>query len=197
MSFTPGALFHQESLKLVFLYFDVMSWAEARAIAVEDNLLQTRTTNSGKRITREICSRLKHLHGDELMILQNGSSQEQTQVLWLAICRKYTFINDFAVEVIREKFLTFQHDLLPSDYDAFFNAKAVWHEELEQITASTRAKLKQVIFRMLRETDIINAHGVINPVILSERVVKTIGTHNKKDLAIFPVNETDLKESFK
>ena len=193
MSFTPGALFHQESLKLASLYFDVMNWAETRAIAVEKNLLQTRTTNSAKRITREICSRLKHLNGDELMIFQDGSSLEQTQMLWLAICRRYAFIYDFAVEVIREKFLTFQHDLLPSDYDAFFNAKAVWHEELEQITVSTRAKLKQVVFRMLREANFINAHGVISPVILSERVVKTIGTHNKKDLAIFPVNETDLK----
>ncbi len=197
MSFTSGALFHQESLKLASLYFDVMNWAETRAIAVENNLLQTRTINSAKIITREICSRLKHLHGDELMILQDSSSQEQVHILWLAICRRYTFIYDFAVEVIRENFLTFQHDLLPSDYDAFFNAKAVWHDELERITASTSAKLKQVIFRMLREADFITAHGVINPVILSKRVVKTISTHNKKDLAIFPVNETDLKELFK
>ena len=194
MSFTAGALFHQEAVKVVSLYLDVMDWAETKAIAFEKNLLQARTTNSARRIMREICSRLECLHNDELILLQTGFPQEQAQILWLAICRRYSFIYDFAVGMLREKHLTFQHELLPSDYEDFFNDQAILHEELEQITVSTRAKLKQVLFRMLREADFINIHGEISPAILSERVVRTISTHGKKDLAIFPVDETSLKE---
>ena len=38
-----------------------------------------------------------------------GSSQEQKAVLWLAVCRHYRFIHEFATEVLREKFLTYQY----------------------------------------------------------------------------------------
>ena len=62
------------------------------------------------------------------------------------------------------------------DYDAFFNRKADWHEELDQLTDSTRDKLKQVLFRMLREAELVSDEGAILPAILSQRLVDDSST---------------------
>ena len=193
MSFTTGALFHQESLNLAGLYLEIGDWNEVREEAIKRNLLQARTTASAKRNCREIYSRLKHLNQDELELLVEGDHQEQAYLLWLAICRHYLFIHDFSAEVIRERFLTLRYDLSYEDYDAFFNAKMDWHEELENITTTTRDKLRQVLFRMLREAELLTPNNSIIPAMLSARLINVICSHSNRDLHIFPIMETALQ----
>lgn len=193
MSFTTGTLFHQESVNLAGLYLEKDDWNEVRDEVIASNLLQARTTNSAKRICREICSRLKHLNKDELELLVEGDHQEQAYLLWLAICRRYQFIYDFSVEVIRERFLTLRYDLGYEDYDVFFNAKMEWHEELEKITETTRNKLRQVMFKMLRESELLTLSNSIIPAMLSSRLINVICSHSNRDLHIFPIMETALQ----
>jgi hypothetical protein len=76
---------------------------------------------------------------------------EQKQLLWLAVCKRYAYIREFSVEVLNEKYLRLDYELTEFDYDVFFSRKADWHIELDKLTDSTRKKLKQVLFRMLRE----------------------------------------------
>jgi len=193
MSFTTGTLFHRESVNLAELYLEKGDWREVRDKVIASNLLQARTTNSAKRICREICSRLKHLHKDELEILVEGDHQEQAYLLWLAVCRRYRFIYDFSAEVLRERFLSLRYDLGYEDYDAFFNAKMEWHEELERITTTTRNKLRQVLFKMLRETELLNSGNSIIPAMLSARLINVICRHSNRDLRLFPVMERQLE----
>jgi len=193
MSFTTGALFHQESVSLAGLYLDKGDWSVVRDEVIARNLLQARTTNSAKRICREICSRLKRLHKDELEILVEGDHQEQAYLLWLAVCRRYRFIYDFSAEVLRERFLALRYDLGYEDYDAFFNAKMEWHEELEKITTTTRNKLRQVLFKMLREAELLDSANTIIPTMLSSRLVNVICSHSNRDLILFPMMETELQ----
>ena len=101
MSFTTGCLFYRESVKLATLFVDLKDWNIVRNTVLADNLLQARTQNTSKRVCQEIISRLKTLSVQELELLNKGTSQEQAYLLWLAICRRYTFIGDFAVEIIR------------------------------------------------------------------------------------------------
>lgn len=193
MSFTTGTLFHQESVSLAGLYFKKGDWNEVRNEVIARNLLQARTTNSAKRICREICSRLKHLYKDELKLLVEGDHQEQAYLLWLAVCRRYRFIYDFSAEVIIERFLTLSYDLNYEDYDAFFNAKMEWHEELEKVTTTTRNKLRQVMFKMLREAELLNSDNSIIPAMLSSRLVNVISSYSNQDLHVFPVMEATLQ----
>ncbi|MCU7814968.1 MAG: DUF1819 family protein [Candidatus Thiodiazotropha sp. (ex Rostrolucina anterorostrata)] len=193
MSFTTGALFHQESVNLAELYLEEGDWNEVRDEVIARNLLQARTINSTKRICREICSRLKRLNKEELELLVDGDHQEQAYILWLAVCRRYHFIYDFSTEVIRERFLTLRYDLGYEDYDVFFNAKMEWHEEMEKITATTRNKLRQVMFKMLRESELLNSDNSIIPAMLSARLINVICSHSNRDLHLFPIMETALQ----
>jgi hypothetical protein len=197
LSFVGGALFYQESVRLAGLYLREGDWNEVRDEVIARNLLQARTTSSAKRLCREICSRLKRLNRDELELLVEGDHQEQAYLLWIAVCRHHRFIYEFSAEVIRERFLTLRYDLGYEDFDAFFNAKMEWHEELEKVATTTRNKLRQVLFRMLREAEILNSDNSIIPATLSPRLINVLCGHASQDLYLFPVMETTLQECAK
>jgi hypothetical protein len=193
LSFTTGGLFHRESVTLAMLFFKLNDWDTVRGQVLSENLLQSRTLNTSKRQCREIISRLKTLGSKELDLLISGSTQEQADLLWLAVCRRYRFIAEFAIEVLRERFITLKPDLTHEDFDSFFNRKSEWHSELDKISTTTRHKLRQVLFRILREANLLIAYNTINSVMLSPRLLALIAENNRHDIVYFPVFESDLK----
>lgn len=193
MSFTTGSLFHRESVKLASLYLDLGDWNAVRDKVITENLLQTRTLNTLKRVCREVISRLKTLSRGELELIVEGYHQEQGYLLWLAVCRRYSFIADFAVEVLRERYITLKNDLNYEDFDFFFNRKSEWSLELDKITPATRSKLRQVLFKMLREADLLTANNMIHAAMLSSRLLELIYQSSLRDLVYFPVFESELK----
>jgi hypothetical protein len=193
MSFTTGGLFHRESVNLTKLYFDLRDWNSVRNKVVEENLLQARTLNTLKRVCGEVVSRLKLLSIGELEFLNQGTHQEQAYLLWIAVCRRYRFIADFAVEVLRERFLSLKPDITHEDFDTFFNRKSEWHLALEQISPATRSKLRQVLFRMLREADLLTAGNIIHAAMLSPGLLELVYQGDRKDVLCFPIVEFDPK----
>lgn len=193
MSFTTGGLFHRESLKLSELYREIGEWNAVRDKVISENLLQARTLNTSKRICREIISRLKNLSSSELDLLVKANPQEQGYLLWLAICRRYKFIKDFAIEVLRERYITLKIDLSYEDFDFFLHKKSEWHSELDAIQPSTRNKLRQVLFKMLREAGLLTANNTINAAMLSQRILEAIPHDKRQDILFFPAFESDLK----
>ena len=195
MSFMLGGLYYSESLLLLELHHQTKNWDNVYTIALEKNTLQNRVVSTAKRVLKEIINRLKTLTDKELIVLENGSSSEQKYLLWLSICRRYTFIHDFAVEVIRERYLTLKYDLPIEEYESFYNAKEQWHEELEKITDGSRYKQRTVVYKMLREADIIDSNQLILPAILSDDLITVISEHNPDDLMIFPISDIDLQRA--
>ena len=193
MSFTAGGLFHRESVKLALLHQEHKDWSAVRKIAISDNVLQTRTVSTLKRLCREIISRLKTLSTGELDFLLHATPQEQAYILWLAVCRRHRFIAEFAIEVLRERYITLKTDLSYEDFDSFFNRKSEWHDELDSIRPATRNKLRQVLFRMLREADLLTADNAINPVMLSVGLLEVISHGGSQDVSLFPTVESDLR----
>lgn len=193
MSFTTGSLFHRESVKLAALYLDLGDWDSVRHKVITDNLLQTRTLNTLKRVCREIISRLKTLSLSELKFLLETSHQEQAYLLWLAVCRRYRFIADFAIEVLRERYITLKTDLNYEDFDSFFNQKSEWHSELDEIRPATRSKLRQVLFKILREADLLSANNIISAAMISQQLIDLISHYNRREILYFPIFESDLK----
>jgi hypothetical protein len=79
------------------------------------------------------------------------------------------------------------------DYDSFFNKKSDWHPELDEIRPSTRSKLRQVLFKILREADLLTKNNMINAAMLSPRLLDVIHRGSRRDVSYFPVFESDLK----
>jgi len=193
MSFTTGNLYHRESVKLAALYIDLGDWNSVHDKVIAENLLQTRTLNSLKRVYREIVSLLMTLNPAELEFLVKASHQEQGSLLWLAVCRRYKFIADFAVEVIRERYISLKTDLTYEDFDSFLNRKSEWHAELDAISAATRVKLRQVLFKILKDADIINTNNFINAAMLTPRLLELIHQSNHNEVLYFPAFDSDVR----
>lgn len=187
MSFTVGSLLARESLLLLELYRKHQDWSKAKTEAVETNILQTNKTSSCQRIVTELYSRLKLLKEEELALLDSGSSHDQQHILWLAFCRKYLFAYSFATEIIRDKLSRANNELADIDFKLFYEAQELTHPELEKISERQKNRLRQVLFRTMKEANIIDKHKMIQPTTLNDDLLSLLSKNNKKDLLIYPL----------
>lgn len=193
LSFTTGGLFLREAPLVVERYLALRDWKQTREQVRNENLLQVRTTAAATRISQELIARLELLDPEELEFLVDGSLREQGYLLWAATCRRYTFIRDFAREVLREHYLLLRRQLTTNDYEAFCNAKALWHAELDELASSTHSKLRQNLFRMLRDADLVSAQHQIQPVLIDPALARLLGRHGNEQLLIFPATDHEIK----
>ena len=194
MSFTAGGLLYHESLTVAALYDSLGAWDAVHARVIQDNLLKMRTHSAAQRIYREVASRLKNLTESQKALLLTGSHQEQGHMLWLAVCKRYRFIHDFATDVVREKFLRLDLALSYDDYDTFFANKAEWRPEVANVAESTRKKQRAVVFKMLREAGLLTSDHRVVPALLTRAELKAIATDDPAHLTVFPISPTELQE---
>jgi hypothetical protein len=187
MSFSTGGLFVNESVEVARLHAGSRDWKETINKALLGGAMSLPKAASNRRTLREIANRLSSLTEDERQFLiEEADRPEQEALLWLATCRAYRFVEEFAIEVIQERFLTYRPDLPLAAFDRFFESKSEWEQELAKISPTTRRKLRQILFRILRESGLIDSHNQIRPSYLSSRLHALIARHNPNDLLIFP-----------
>jgi hypothetical protein len=186
LSFTTGAALISESIDVAVLKSKGNNWNEVKAYVLDNNTFQSRTMSTLIKLYGEISRRLKNLSDKEIALLATGDDEEQKQIIWLAICRHYTFIHDFTMEVIFEHFDRGRYQLMQDDYDAFFNTKAEWHSNLDSISSQTKSKARQVVFKMLRECGLLNDHKEIVPQNLSNRLKDLIQHKEIAQIRLFP-----------
>lgn len=136
---------------------------------------------------RELIQRLELLTDDQLELLASGNPIEQKYLLWFAACKTYKLIKEFAIEVLNEKYLNRNLTLTDLDYDAFFNRKADWNEELNQITTSTQKKIRQVLLLMAKEADLLSEDSQILRAMLSNRLIEVLKSEAPMSFQVFPI----------
>lgn len=187
MSFATGGLLLNESVEVARLHAPSEAWDTTLRRALEDGIASMPKAASRRRTLREIVNRISTLDQYEIEhLVQSADRHDQQALLWIAACRAYRFVREFATEVIRERFLSFQLDLPLESFDVLFSAKAEWDDRLAQISPSTRAKLRQVLFRMMREASVISDDNRIFAAYLSPRLKTMLAENSPQDLILFP-----------
>jgi hypothetical protein len=186
MSFTMGGLFLNEAVAAAMAHERLGDWTQAQEEIQSGEAVGFRKTSSMHRAAREVATRLKQLTEAELALLRRGTREEQAALLWLAVCRTYRLIGEFAIEQLQERFLSMRPELEPEAFGRFIEAKAEWHKELATLKPSTRQKLQQVLFRILREAGLLSREGQVQRMPLSKRLLATLGGRNTSELAFFP-----------
>ena len=132
--------------------------------------------------------------GEELTLLVDGNMAARRQMVLLAICKAHPFIFDFIRENVRESFYSLHEKISHSNFNEFFNEKKYIHPELEQITDLTIAKIRQVIFRILEQTELIESAetGILRRPYLTEQVERVITKDNARWLTIFLYSNTEM-----
>lgn len=187
MSFSTGGLFLNESLEVARLHLEGEPWEQTILRALEEGTTHLPKSASNRRTLREISNRLLTFSDEERKyLIEDADRSDQQALLWLATCRAYRFIREFAVEVIRERYLSYRMDLPLETFDILFEAKAEWDEDLAALSRTTQLKLRQIMFRMMREASIITDNNRLQRAILSTRLKTMIEDQNRAELAFFP-----------
>ena len=186
LSFTTGAALIRESIVVAGLYVELHDWSAVRCKVLSENSFQTRTESTLRKLYGEVSRRLKLLSDDKLLLLAVGSEAQAKALVWLAICRQYKFIYDFTIEIIVPHYEGARFLLTHDDYDAFFNAKAEWHDNLDSASRQTKSKARQVFFKMLKECGLIGDSNELQHQKLDEQLTKMIKTLSPDELRLYP-----------
>jgi hypothetical protein len=106
--------------------------------------------------------------------------------MWVAACRKYRILAQFAREVLDERLRTFQPEIRVTDFDALLDAKGVNAPEIARLAPSTRARLRSGAFRMLREAELMDAGGRVRPLPLSGPLRDLLARDLRSGLDLIP-----------
>jgi hypothetical protein len=197
LGFTAGTL-RPDLLRIVAQTFiKTGNWEEAKKLVLDQNLLQYETKGSAKRMELEMRGRLMTLTLEQLRYLADASTDEATSIAWLAACKHIPFVNDFAVETLREKLSHQDNILRNSDYENYLTKKRSKHPELDKITELSKSKTRQVMYKMLVEAYISHeVSGRDEPIIqrppLSYAVTQLIVKDDRNWLRAFLIPDSEL-----
>ena len=127
-------------------------------------------------------------------MLVNSTVSVRRLIVLLAICKAHPFIYDFISEVVRERFYNQYERISHADFNEFYNENKYVHPELEKVTEQTVAKMRQVIFRILEQTEIIEdaESGILRRPYLSENIERLIVKDDPKWLAIYLYSNNEI-----
>ncbi|TVQ54129.1 MAG: DUF1819 family protein [Spirulina sp. DLM2.Bin59] len=184
LAFIAAPLLLPESVRVAKLYGELQDWSAVRSHVLTTNFFQARRAKTGQRIYQEIASRLKTRSDEELSLLVTGTPADQQYLLWAAVCRRYALVGDFALEMVAEPFSRLHRTLTRGDFHIFLNRKNPWHQELATMRPSTETKVRQVLFKMLREVGILGEGDRLHAAILSPALLEVLP---RRDLRFFPL----------
>lgn len=186
LSMSGSSVRRPETVETAQLYLNLGDWNTVRRQVVEDNLYQLNAESSRKRVACELIKRLRTLTDDEVRFLVDSFGDDQSAMLWVSVCRTYQFVSDLSAAVIRERYESGIPTYTEGAFEAFFEQEAEVHPELGRLTEASRKKMRNQIFRMLVECDLVAEDGTITPLHPTPAFARAVDASHSDDLDLFP-----------
>ncbi len=185
-----------ETLAIARQFREIRDWKQVAAATRSENLLRQRTEASTARLLREIRPRLEQLSPTELDFLVGADPRDQRLLLFVAVCRHYRFIREFTTEVLWPKIQASEIQVYPGDLVRFIEDKGIHAPEVEKLTDKSRAKVRQVILRILSEAglmDSTDSRKLQRPV-PSRGLAKLLAEKDSKQLRCLLLSEQEIRQ---
>lgn len=199
MSFTAGAAMLNETHAVASVLLDCNGdWNKTKEITFKENLMQKDKETSNARYFSLMKQRLETLNNEELSTLVNNTVAVRRLMVLLAICKAHPFIFEFISEVVRDCFYNQYEKITYANFNEFFNEKKYVHPELEKVTEQTVNKMRQVIFRILEQTELVEdaESGILRRPYLSEAIERLIVKDDPKWLSIFLYSNNEISSLY-
>jgi hypothetical protein len=156
--------------------------------------MQKEKAASNARYFALMKQRLETLNQAELEMLVNSTVAVRRLLVLLAICKAHPFIYDFIAENVRDCFYNQYEKVTHANFNEFYNEKKYEHPEIEKVTDQTVAKMRQVTFRILEQTELIEDAdtGILRRPYLKEEVERLIVQDDPKWLAIYLYSNNEI-----
>ena len=198
IGFTAGAAMLNEMLAVAEAFLDCGGdWEKTKDKTFKENLMEKDKMSSNVRYFALMKQRLEALNEVELSLLVDGTAAVRRLIVLLAICKAHSFIFDFISENVRECFYNQYEKVTQANFNEFFNEKKYIHPELEAVTDQTVAKMRQVVFRILEQLEIIESvdTGLLQRPYLPEKVECAIVKDDPKLLAAFLYSNNEISNA--
>ena len=151
-------------------------------------------SQTGKRQLNVITKRLEKLTAKEINLLIDSDFTTQKQISLLAACKAHLLIAEFVIEVLREKLLLFDYQFSEGEFISFFRNKCESDLQLDELSETTKAKAKQVLFKILEQAGYIDSvsNKMIQPQILTPELIKVVAEDDKNWLKVFFMSDMDI-----
>lgn len=199
MSFTAGAAMLNETHAVASVLLDCDgNWEQTKDITFKENLMQKDKESSNVRYFALMKQRLETLNKEELSMLVNNTVAVRRLLVLLAICKAHPFVFDFISEQVREGFYNQYEKITYANFNEFFNEKKYEHPELQRVTEQTVAKMRQVVFRILEQTELIEDadSGILRRPYLPEALERLIVKDDPKWLAIYLYSNNEISSLY-
>lgn len=197
LSFTSASLLINDSIKVAEIFSQKKQWPLTKEIILKENILQRKKEGTIIRELQEIRHRLSALTEKQIRLLLNSNVETQKLILFFGVCKYYSYIKEFTVEILRQKLILFDNQIYDSDYEKFFVQKSSSSHKLNSISESTKEKIKRVLFTILWQAGIINSakSKMIQPPFLTSKLIEAIVLDNPEYLKVFLLSDRDIKNN--
>lgn len=150
-----GSLLVRESrviAELLLLNADEEGWKQ---VIQTQNSLQKRSPATAKRQAGALRKRLERLDEPFWRALRDGDDELATQVAFVAALERNLLLVEFIETVLRDAFILQAESLAPYQWLDFLEDRAHRDPAIEGWAESSKIKMGQVVFRILREVGLL------------------------------------------
>ena len=142
----------------------------------------------------QLRKRMVTLTPNQIEILAYGDLISQKQMSFLSVCKCYSIIQEFTIDVIRDKILVYDYHINETDFNTFIKNKLDEYPKLDDYTTSTFNKAKQVMFLIFEQVGLIDniKEKNIQHQILNAEVIRVIAEDNPDYLKLFLMPDADI-----
>ena len=148
---TAGSLKVPESRIIADLLLsgtDKGGWEEA---VVEKNVLQARSPETARRLTRLIRARLETMESGLWRLVRDGSGEVATHAMLAAAVKHSPLLGDFLDLIVREHYRLFKKTLANRCWEDYLNDCRGRDPEMPVWNESTRKRLRSSVFQTLAQ----------------------------------------------
>ncbi len=181
---TAGALKVAESRVIADLLLQQVDAAAWKSALGEENLLQTRTPATSRRLARLIRNRLETMTSDLWELVKDGNSNVATHACLAAAVKHSALLADFLELVVKEQYRIFAERLTRPMWDDFITDCQNRDAELPQWSESTLNRLRSSVFQILEQAGYIdNTRSLrLQTVHLAGEVVEYLEKHHESSV---------------
>ena len=157
---------------------DDAAWKSALG---RDNLLQTRSPATARRLARLIRNRLKTMTPELWKLVRDGNSTVATHACLASAVKHSALLADFLELVVKEQYRIFADKLTHQMWDDFIADCQNRDAELPEWSESTIERLRSSVFQILQQAGYIDTTRSLRlqTVHLAEEVVKYLKKHDE------------------
>lgn len=154
---TKGSLKVAETRVIARLLLEGNSASEVQAAAIRENLLQKRSPEATRTLASHLAWRLAEIPKCLLELIAEGTSREATQACLVSLTMRSALFSDYLKDSISEVRAQRRNHIALADWSAYLETLESRDTSVQAWTPPVRAKLRQNIWRILAEAEVIDS----------------------------------------